>query len=82
MLLIVVLIVFLAAGRGDTEQVVARWRSLVAFIKALDLLCLVICTVSFRRTAMAIKMVSKVDTFCIVVLFAVTLAAAGAIWSE
>jgi hypothetical protein len=24
--------------RGDTEQVVARWRSLVAFMKALDLL--------------------------------------------
>jgi len=24
--------------RGDTEQVVARWRHLVAFVKALDLL--------------------------------------------
>jgi hypothetical protein len=24
--------------RGNTEQVVARWRSLVAFMKALDLL--------------------------------------------
>ena len=24
--------------RGDTERVVARWRSLVAFMKALDLL--------------------------------------------
>jgi hypothetical protein len=30
---------------------------------------------------MAIEMVSKVDTFCIVVLFAVALAAAGAIRS-
>jgi hypothetical protein len=31
---------------------------------------------------MAIKMVSKVDTFCIFVLFAVALAAAGAIQSQ
>jgi len=31
---------------------------------------------------MAINMASKVDTFYIVILFAVALAAAGAIWSE
>jgi hypothetical protein len=31
---------------------------------------------------MAIKMVSKVDTFCIFILFAVTLAVAGAIRSK
>ena len=34
-------------------------------------------TVSYHHTAMAIKI--KVDTFCIIVLFAVALAAAGAI---
>jgi hypothetical protein len=31
---------------------------------------------------MAIEMVSKVDTFCIFILFAVALVAAKAIWSE
>jgi len=36
----------------------------------------------YRRTAMAIKMVSKVDTFCIFILFAVALAAAGGIRSD
>jgi len=38
--------------------------------------------VLYRRTATAIKMVSKVDTYCIVVLFSVALAAIGAILSE
>jgi hypothetical protein len=42
--------------RGDMEQVVARWRSLVAFIKALDLLNREMRSVLHRRTAMAIKM--------------------------
>ena len=42
--------------RGDTEQVVARWRSLVAFIKALDLLNREMRSVLHRRTAMAIEM--------------------------
>ena len=56
MLLIVVLIVFLAAGRGDTEQVVTRWWSLVAFIKALDLLNREMRSVFHQRTAMAIEM--------------------------
>jgi len=41
--------------RGDTEQVVARWQSLVAFMKALDLLHWTMRSVSHRRTAMAIK---------------------------
>ena len=44
--------------RGDTEQVVARWRSLVAFIKALDLLNREMHSVLHRRTAMAIEMAS------------------------
>ena len=41
--------------RGDTEQVVARWQSLVAFMKALDLLHWAMRSLSQRRTAMAIE---------------------------
>ena len=41
--------------RGDKEKVVARWQSLVAFMKALDLLHRAMCTVSHRCTAMAIE---------------------------
>ena len=42
--------------RCDTERVVvARWQSLVAFMKALDHLHQAICSVSHRRTAMAIE---------------------------
>ena len=42
--------------RGDTERVVARWQSLVAFMKALDHLHQGMRSVSHRRTAMAIEM--------------------------
>ena len=42
--------------RGDTEQVVARWRSLVAFMKALDLLNREMRSVFHRRIAMSIEM--------------------------
>jgi hypothetical protein len=38
--------------------------------------------VSYHRIAMTIDIVSKVGTFCIVVLLIVALAAAGAIWSN
>ena len=41
---------------GDTERVVARWRSLVAFMKALDLLNWKMHSVFHRRIAMAIEM--------------------------
>ena len=41
--------------RGITEQVVARWQSLVAFMKALDLLHQAMRSVLHRRTAMAIE---------------------------
>ena len=37
-------------------RVLARWQSLVAFIKALDLINRAMRSVSHRRTAMAIKM--------------------------
>ncbi len=40
---------------------------------------LVMCTVLYRHTATAIELASKVGAFFIVVLFAVTLAADGAI---
>ena len=43
-------------GRGDTERVVAGWRSLVAFMKALDLLHRLMRSVWHQRTAMAIEM--------------------------
>jgi len=42
--------------RGDTEQVVARWQSLVAYMKALDHLHQAMRSVSHWRTAMAIEM--------------------------
>ena len=53
------------------EQVLDRWRRLVAFKKARNLLRQAMLTVLHRRTATAIKMVSKVDAFCMIVLFAV-----------
>ena len=49
--------------RGDTERVVARWRHLVAFMKALDLLHQAMLTVFHRRTAMAIEMACDGGTF-------------------
>ena len=46
-----------SGGRqGDTERVVARWRSLVAFMKALDLRNLEMRSVFHRRIAMSIEM--------------------------
>ena len=50
----------------------------VAFKKARNLLRRMMRKVLYCRTAMAIEMVSKVDTFCIIVLFAVALVAAEA----
>jgi len=49
--------------RGNTEQVVARWRRLVAFFKAQDLLHRAIHAVSHHRTAMAIKIASDRGAF-------------------
>ena len=48
---------------GDTEQVVARWWRLVAFMKALDLLHQAMLAVLHRRTAMAIEMAGDGGTF-------------------
>ena len=44
--------------RGNTERVVARWRHLVASIKALDLLHQAMHAVLHHRTAMAIEIAS------------------------
>ena len=49
--------------RGNTEQVVIRWRRLVAFMKAMDLLHWAMCAVSHHRIAMAIEMASNGGTF-------------------
>ena len=49
--------------RGNTERVVARWRRLVASIKALDLLHRAMRAVSHHRTAMAIKIASDEGAF-------------------
>ena len=57
-------------------------QDLVAFVKATSLLHWVMCSVLYCRIATAIKMASKVGTCCIIVTFAVALAAAGAIRSE
>ena len=65
-----------------SEQVLARRWCLVAFRKALDLLYWLMCSVLYRRIAMAIKMASKIGVFCVVILLIVTLVAAGAIRSE
>ena len=55
------------------ERVLARWRCLVAFLKALDLL---------HGAMWAIEMAIKVGKYYILVLFAVALTATKAIWSE
>ena len=65
-----------------SEQVLAQWRHLVAFLKALDLLHRAMRFILYRHIAMAIEMKSKVGTFCMVVLLLVALAAARAIRSK
>ena len=62
-----------------SEQVLARWWRLVAFMKAMNLLHQAMHLVLHHLIAMAIKMASKVGTFCIGILLFVALAAAGAI---
>ena len=47
---------FPGGRRGNTEQVVAQWQSLVAFMKALDLLHWTMRSVFHWRTSMAIEM--------------------------
>jgi hypothetical protein len=65
-----------------SAAIVARWWRPVASTKALDLLYWAMRVVLYRPTAAAIKMARKVGPFFVVVLSAVALAAAGAIWSK
>ena len=65
-----------------SERVLARWRRLVASLKASNHLHWSMLAVSYRRIAMTIETASKEGTFCIIVLLIVALAAAGAIHSE
>jgi len=60
------------------ERVLAQWRRLVAFMKAMNLLH----QAMHRRIVMAIKTVSKVGVFFIFALFAVALAATRVIRSK
>jgi hypothetical protein len=62
--------------------ILARWQHPVASTKALDLLHQAMHVVLYQRTAVAIKMASKVGPFFVIVLFAVALAVAGAIRSK
>jgi len=50
-----------------TEQVLTRWRCLVAFMKATNLLHQAMCGVEYHHIAMASEMASKEGTFCIIV---------------
>ncbi len=65
-----------------SEQVLARWQRLVAFVKATNLLHQVMRAVWYSRIVMAFKTASKVGTCCIIIVLIVALAASGAIWSE
>ena len=65
-----------------SDQVLAQWRCLVAFMKAMNLLHRAMRSVLYCHIAMAVNMASKVGTFCIVILLIVALAAAGAIGSN
>jgi hypothetical protein len=49
--------------RGDTGQILAQWRRLMASRVALDLLLWVMCSVLYRLIRMAIEMASEVGAF-------------------
>jgi len=67
---------------GNIGASAHRWRRLVAFMKATNLLQQAMRVIYYRRIAMAIKTASKEGTFCIVVLLIVAMAAAGVIRSN
>ena len=66
-------------SRGNTVQILTQWRLPVASVEALDHPHRAMRVVLYRRTATAIEMVDKVDIYCIIIMFSVTLAAVGAI---
>jgi hypothetical protein len=61
--IIFVFIVALRGRRGDTEQVVARWRRPVASSEALVMLHWVMSSVLHRHTAMAIEIACNGGAF-------------------
>jgi hypothetical protein len=65
-----------------SERVLARWWPLVSLRRVVNHLHRAMSTVYYRSIAMAINMAIKVGTSYIFVLFAVALAAAGAIRSK
>jgi hypothetical protein len=65
-----------------SERILARWRQPVASIESLDICHWAMRGESYRRTATAIEMASKVGAFFVVVVFIETMAAAGAKQSE
>ncbi len=65
-----------------SAALLAHWRHPVASIKAPDLLHRAMHAVLHRRTAVPIKMASKAVTFIHCCLFALALAAVGAIQRE
>jgi hypothetical protein len=62
--------------------ILAQWQWPVTSIKALDHLYWAMHAVSYRHISAAVETASDYGTFFIVVLFAVALAAAGAIQRE
>jgi hypothetical protein len=65
-----------------SDIILAQWRRPVASSEALDLLYWAMCTVTYRRIAMAIKTASFLGQFVDCCLLPVALAAAGVIPSE
>jgi hypothetical protein len=62
--------------------ILARWQQPTSSVEALNLLYWAMRVAFYQRITIASKPASKLGTFFIVVLFAVTLAAAEAIWCE
>ena len=65
-----------------SERVLTQLRSLVAFMKAMNLLHRAMRSVLYRCIAMSIEMAVEVGTFCIVILLIVSLVTAGVIRSK
>jgi hypothetical protein len=57
----------LGGRRGDTAQALPQWQHPVSSSEALDVVHWVMCSVSYRRIRMVIKIASKVCIlFCII----------------
>jgi hypothetical protein len=72
----------LIAQRYMSQKILAQWQRPVASSETLDLLHRAMRVVTYRCTALAIKMASKIGVFINCCLFAVALVVAGAIRSK